>query len=131
MDRHTIINGLKRISQLKATLPTNDRRLISEAVEMLEKNAHIMSLPDLIEAYNEGWAVWLEVLRADVNIFIVTTVSDICIPDDRDLLDSIGFSSGHRQILNLMGVQWRCWNERPTAQQRMTPWEGLRDGTDR
>lgn len=124
MDRLTVINGLKRISGLKGVLPINDIKLINEAVEMLEKKAHIMSLPDLMEAYNEGWAVWLEVLRSDTNIFMVTQVTDICIPEDRLLMDSIGFSSGHRQVLGLMGRQWRCWNERPTAQQRMTSWEG-------
>lgn len=75
MDERTMLNGLKRISGLKGALPTEDRRIISEAhrwifehwLTLPLKEARLLSLEE-IQALPDHAVVWEEVWCEDFDL---------------------------------------------------------------
>ena len=79
-----------------------------------EQEPRVLTLEEVIHSGND--MMWLEIKCAKPLHFMLVPTSPYTDNDERWL--SVSFQSGHVQSKGLYGRQWRCWNTRPTDEQR-------------
>ena len=79
-----------------------------------DQEPRVMTLEEVIHSGND--MMWIEIKCSKPPYFMLEPTSPYTDNDKRWLY--VRFQSGHTQSKGLYGRQWRCWNTRPTDEQR-------------